>query len=100
MIILYDLTVLGSQVAPRYMGENASLLCSQAASKYLSENASLLCSEVASRYLCEDVSVEEAGEDETLGLGVPIKVRGLNGLQYKCILTAGQYVQCHVFDSP
>ena len=94
MIILYDLTVLGSQVAPRYMGENASLLCSQAASKYLGENASLLCSEVASRYLCEDVSVEEAGEDQTLGLGVPIKVRGLNGVQVHFNGMAMRSVSC------
>ena len=65
------------QVAPRYLSENACLLCSQAASRHLGENASLLGSEVAPRYLGENVSVEEAGEDQTLGLGVPIKVWGL-----------------------
>ena len=37
----------------------------------------LLRGQVATRNLGEDVSIEEAGQDETLGLGVPIKIRAL-----------------------
>ena len=34
----------------------------------------VLGGEVSARDLGEDVAVEEAGEDEALGLGVPVKV--------------------------
>ena len=34
----------------------------------------ILGGEVSARDLGEDVAVEEAGEDEALGLGVPVKV--------------------------
>jgi hypothetical protein len=37
----------------------------------------LLGSQVAAWDLGENVAVKEAGKDETLGLGVPIKVRAL-----------------------
>ena len=37
----------------------------------------VLGGEVSARDLGEDVAVEEAGEDEALGLGVPVKVRHL-----------------------
>lgn len=39
--------------------------------------ASVFCCEVAAWDLREDVAIEEAGEDEALGLGVPIKVGNL-----------------------
>jgi hypothetical protein len=37
----------------------------------------LLGSQVAAWDLGEDVAIKEAGKDETLGLGVPVKVRAL-----------------------
>ena len=43
----------------------------------------VLGGEVTARDLGEDVAVEEAGEDEALGLGVPVKVGHLLTL-FRC----------------
>ena len=37
----------------------------------------VLGGEVSARYLSDNVAVEEAGQDQTLGTGVPLKVRQL-----------------------
>ena len=39
--------------------------------------APVLCCEISSGNLSEDVAVEEAREDQALGLRVPVKVRNL-----------------------
>lgn len=39
--------------------------------------ASVFGCEVAPGYLSDDVAIEEAREDQALGLGVPVKVRNL-----------------------
>jgi hypothetical protein len=44
----------------------------------------LLGSQVAAWDLGEDVAVKEAGKDEPLGLGVPVKVRALKYERRPC----------------
>ena len=55
-----------------YLSDQVDLPGSQVARRL--DDFDLLGSQVASGYLREDVAVEEAGQDQPLGLGVPVKV--------------------------